>query len=78
MTLYAELQSPVAGFSQGKKPVAELRDWLEDHVDEVIESDDQRLTKLDGLAWTLIGELDRGDRDEASIRTELGAVATPR
>ena len=78
MTLYAELQSLVAELSLGKKPVDDLRSWLEDHVDDVMESDDERLTELDGLAWTLIGELDRGDRDEASVRSELGAVATLR
>ena len=71
MTLYAEL-------SLGTKSVDDLRSWLEDHVDEVIESDDERLTDLDGLAWTLIGELDRGDRDESSVRSELGAVAATR
>jgi hypothetical protein len=78
MTLHVELYSLVAEFSQGRKSVADLRSWLEDHVDEVIESDDERLTELDGLAWTLIAEMDRGDRDEASLRTELGAVATLR
>ena len=75
MTLYSELQMLVAGLSRGDKSVADLRSWLEDHVDEVMESDDKRLAELDGLAWTLIGELDRGHRDEASVRTELGAVA---
>ena len=76
MTLYAELQSLVTEFSQGRKSLADLRSWLEDHVDEVIDCSDERLGELDGLAWTLIGEMDRGDRDEASVRTELGAVAT--
>lgn len=75
MTLYSELQTLVAEFSRGTHSVADLRSWLEDHVDEVIASDDERLAELDGLAWTLIGELDRGDRDEASVRSELGAVA---
>ena len=78
MTLHSELQALVAELSVGTKSVADLRSWLEDHVDEVMESDDQRLTELDGLAWTLIAEMDRGDRDEGSLRTELGAVATPR
>ena len=75
MTLYSELQTLVAEFSRGTKSLDDLRGWLEDHVDEVMESDDERLADLDGLAWTLIGELDRGDRDEASVRSELGAVA---
>jgi len=78
MTLYAELQSLVAECSRGRKSVADLRSWLEDHVDEVIESGDEPLAELDGLAWTLIAEMDRGDRDEASVQTELGAVASPR
>lgn len=78
MTLYTELQSLVAQLLLGTKSVDDLRSWLEDHVDDVMESDDERLTELDGLAWTLIGELDRGDRDEASVRSELGAVATLR
>ena len=78
MTIYAELQNLVAELSLGTKSVDVLRAWLEDHVDEVMESDDERLADLDGLAWTLIGELDRGDRDESSVRSELGAVAATR
>jgi hypothetical protein len=35
-------------------------------------SDDRELIALDGLAWMLLSELDRGDRDEASVRAELG------
>ena len=75
MTPYDELQALVAELSRGTRSVVDLRSWLEDHVDEVMESDDERLIALDGLAWTLIGELDRGDRDEASVRSELGVVA---
>ncbi len=75
MTLYSELQRLVAELVAGARPVDDVRSWLEDHVDDVLESDDERLIGLDGLAWTLIGELDRGDRDEASIRSELGSVA---
>ena len=75
MALYDDLHALVAELSRGKTSLADLRSWLEDHVDEVMESDDKRLLELDGLAWTLIGELDRGDRDEASVRSELGAVA---
>lgn len=78
MVLYTELQSLVAELSLGTKSVDDLRSWLEDHVDEVMESDDERLTELDGLAWTLIGELDLGDRDESSVRSELGAVVATR
>ena len=52
MTLYSELQTLVARFSRGKKSLADLRSWLEDHVDEVMASDDARLAELDGLAWT--------------------------
>ena len=78
MTLYSELRSLVAELTLGTRPVADLRTWLEDHVDEVIAADDDRLTALDGLAWTLLGELDRGDRDESSVRSELGAVASSR
>lgn len=78
MTLYGELQTLVAELFRGTKSVADLRSWREDHVDEVMASDDERLTELDGLAWRLTGELDRGDRDESSVRAELGTVASPR
>ena len=78
MTLYSELQTLVTELSRGTRSVEDLRSWLEDHVDEVMGSDDKRLTALDGLAWTLIGELDRGDCDDASVRAELGAVASLR
>jgi hypothetical protein len=78
MTLLSELQCIVAELALGSRPLNDLRSWLEDHVEDVLESDDKRLTELDGLGWTLIGELDRGDRDEESVRAELGAVASPR
>jgi hypothetical protein len=78
LTLLSELQGIVADFSLGLRPVSDLRSWLEDHVEDVVEADDERLTALDGLAWTLIGEFDRGDRGEQSIRAELGAVASLR
>jgi hypothetical protein len=78
MTLYTELQTLLAELSRGTKSVSDLRSWLEDHVDEVMESDDERLMELDGLAWTLIGELDRGDRDESSVQSELGVVTSLR
>ena len=76
MSLCTELQGVILGFARGARPVADLRSWLEDHVDDVLASDDRALADLDGLAWTLLGELDRGDRDEASVRAELGAVAS--
>jgi hypothetical protein len=78
VTLYSELQSLVVDLARGTRPIKDLRSWLEDHVDDVLATDDQRLSDLDGLAWTLLGELDRGDRDEASVRSELGAVASLR
>ncbi len=74
MTLYSELQALVAEFTRGTKPLGDLRSWLEDHADEVMESRGKRLTRLEGLAWTLIGELDRDDRDEGSVRAELEAA----
>ena len=76
MSLYKELQSLVGESSLGTKSLRDLRSRLEDHVDEVMVSDDEHLTELDGLAWTLIGEVDRADRDESSLKDELGAVAT--
>lgn len=78
MTLYSELQNLVAELSMGTKTVEDLRSWLEDHVEDVMESEYERLTELDGLAWALIGELDRGDRDESSLRSELGTLAATR
>lgn len=78
MTRLEELRHIVAEFARGSRPSDELRSWLEDHVDAVLATNDPQLAALDGLAWTLLSELDRGDRDEASVRAELGAVASPR
>ena len=53
------------------------RSWLEDHVDEVMEAGDEHLQQLDGAAWTLIAEYDRGDRDEDGVKSELRKLLMP-
>lgn len=78
MSLLRELQCTVADVAAGSQPMTNLRSWLEDHVDDVLATDDASLSELEGLAWTLLGELDRGDRDEASVRAELGGVLSLR
>ena len=78
MALAHELHALMMACAVGGRPLSELRSWLEDHVDDVVESDDERLNELDGLAWTLLSELDRGDRSEDAVREELKGVASAR
>ena len=76
MALAHELLALMMSCAVGGQPLSDLRSWLEDHVDDVLESDDERLNELDGLAWSLLSELDRGDRSERSVREELMAAVS--
>ena len=53
------------------RSLEDLRSWLTYHVQDVLDSDDVRLSELDGLAWGLLSELDRGDIDEDQVRAHL-------
>ena len=77
MALLSELQQILAEFALDHRPMHDVRSWLEDHVDEVMEAVDEHLHQLDGAAWTLISEYDRGDRDEDGVKSELRKLLMP-
>jgi len=77
MTLAREFEALLDSYVQGRCALDDVRRWLASHVQAVLDSDEDGLRELDGLAWLLISELDRGDRLEQSVRAELaGALAS--
>jgi len=71
MTLTTELEELIRCYLLGTRTMEDVREWLLDHVQAVLDSTDPRLEELDGESWLLISEYDRGDRSEASIREAL-------
>src|SRR5689334_16489269 len=71
------LREEIMAYVEGRQALAALRTWLADHVQEIANSDDPDVERLDGQAWILIAELDYGHRDEADVRTRLAAAITP-
>jgi hypothetical protein len=71
VTLAGELEGLIGAYLLGTRTLEDLRAWLLDHVQDVLDATDPRLDELDGELWLLISEYDRRDRDEASIRAEL-------
>lgn len=76
-TLAHDLEALIEAYVREERSLADLREWLLDHVQDVLDSPDPRLAELDGVLWRLISEYDRRDRDEASVRTELTSFLTP-
>ena len=74
MTLATELEELIRCYLLGTREMSDLRCWLYDHVQAVLDSTDPRLDELDGELWLLISEYDRRDRDEASIREALAEL----
>jgi hypothetical protein len=71
MTLATELEGLIGCYLLGTRNLEDLRSWLYDHVQAVLDSSDPRLDELEGELWLLISEYDRRDRDEASIHAAL-------
>ena len=71
MSLAHELESLTRSYLVGRTSLEDVRQWLVAHAQDVVDADDPSLDELDGELWLLISELDRGDRDEASIRADL-------
>jgi hypothetical protein len=74
MSLARELEDLIGEYLGEHQTIGDLREWLYDHVQAVLDSSDPRLDELDGELWLLISEYDRRDRDEASIREHLGRL----
>ena len=78
MPLYADLQEQIRAYLAERSTLVELRDWLADHAQAIVDSGHRELDALDGLVWVLVSELDYGHRDEADVRCELTtAMRTP-
>jgi len=76
MTLATELEDLIRRYLLGTRTLEDVREWLLDHVQAVLDSSDPRLDELDGESWLLISEYDRRDRDEASIREALAQLVS--
>jgi hypothetical protein len=76
-TLTVNVEGLIRAYLAGTRTLEDLRVWLLDHVQDVLDADDPRLSQLDGMLWLLISEYDRRDRDEASIQATLGQLVTP-
>lgn len=75
VTLAQELDALLTAYVRGREALDDVRQWLADHVQEVLNADDERLLELDGLAWLLIAAIELGDRTEEGVRTEMARVA---
>lgn len=71
MTPASELEELIQAYLIGARTLEDLRQWLLDHVQDVLDTADSRLSQLDGELWLLISEYDRRDRDEASVKAAL-------
>src|SRR5262245_49137281 len=68
-----ELEGVIGAYLRDECGLADVRAWLLDHVQAVLDTSDPELAALDGELWRLISEYDRRDRDEESIRAALFA-----
>jgi hypothetical protein len=73
-TLRHELETMISAYLRGQRDLGDLRAWLLDHTQAVLDTPDLRLDELDGTLWRLISEYDRRDRDEVSVRDALIAM----
>jgi hypothetical protein len=78
MPLTHELEALAKSYLEGRTAVEDLRHWLVEHAQGVVDAADPRLDDLDGELWLLISEWDRGDRDEASVRDDLASFLRER
>jgi hypothetical protein len=77
MTLVRELKGLTDEYLAGTRSLEDIRTWLIQHAQEIVDQEDPWLDDLDGLLWLLISEYDLRDRDEVSIRDELRAALRP-
>jgi hypothetical protein len=73
-----EIVGMVRAFAVGEIPLSDLRDWLEDHVQETADCTDAWTRDLSDQSWIAFSEVDAGLRDEASARSALAALLKAR
>src|SRR3712207_3812917 len=71
MGLMTELEALVRECVYQGRSLDDLRTWLGQHVQAVLDSRDERLVQLDGTCWGLLAELDCGDRTADEVREDL-------
>lgn len=74
MNLAQMLREEIKSYVEGRHNLNVLRAWLADHVQEIADSDDPEVDRLDGRTWILISEFDYGHREESDVRTALAAA----
>jgi hypothetical protein len=73
MDLLDEIRLHVQSYVDGRCTLDQLQERLADRAETVAASDDDRIRRLDGRAWTLISEYGYGHRSEDSVRADLSA-----
>ena len=76
MTLTHELERLANAYLRHERVLDDVREWLLDHAQTVLDTPDPCLDRLDGELWRLISEYDRRDRDEQSFRAALASLMT--
>ncbi len=71
MELESELRNQIESFVQGRVSLAALRDWLEDHAEDVARLDNGEAKELADLAWVLFAEMDYGHASEGEVLARL-------
>lgn len=76
MNLKSELKARIAEYLAGQISLADLRDWLDEHTQEIADEHDLALDRLAGRVELLAAELDLGHRTEQGVRNELSVLVT--
>jgi hypothetical protein len=74
MDLFAELETHVRQYVDGRRSLDDLDDWLTDYAQEIADSEDRRVRVVAGRAWNLISEYGYGDGSEDRVRVGLQNV----
>jgi hypothetical protein len=72
-----EFRAVVESYLAGSLALAEVREWLEDHVLDLYDGEGAVGAELPNLAWILLSEYDRGDRSESSVKSDLTLACAP-
>ena len=77
MDLTRELTDQIRSYVERRSTLAELRGWLAGHVPVLDARDTPAAHQLADRLWMVLAELDRGHRDETSVRAALAALLDP-
>jgi hypothetical protein len=68
-----ELEQQLRLYLAGEQSIRALNDWLDDHAQQIADSDDAELRRLAGRVWNLISQHDLGSSEEY-VRHEVIAA----